>query len=58
VAGKADHHMRVFKEERDGRAHTGMTRLDAEGRIEELAAMLSGEVIGDAARAQARALMA
>ncbi len=57
VAGKADHHFRVFKEERDGRAHTGMTPLDEHGRVEELAAMLSGETIGDSARAQARALM-
>lgn len=58
VAGKADHHFKVFKEERDGRAHTGMTPLDEAGRIEELAAMLSGENIGEAARAQARSLMA
>lgn len=58
VAGKADHHFKVFKEERDGQAHTGMTFLDESGRIEELAAMLSGESIGEAARAQARSLMA
>ena len=32
--------------------------LDQEARVEELAAMLSGETIGDAARAQARSLMA
>ena len=57
VAGKADHHFRVFKEEEDGRAHTGMTPLDEHERVEELAAMLSGETIGDSARAQARALM-
>ncbi|MCH1574964.1 MAG: hypothetical protein L7S67_01695 [Flavobacteriales bacterium] len=58
VAGKADHHFRVFKETRDGRAHTALVPLDKEARIEELAAMLSGETIGDAARAQARSLMA
>lgn len=58
VAGKADHHYKVFKEERDGKAHTGMTYLDEAGRIEELASMLSGENIGEAARAQARSLMA
>lgn len=57
VAGKADHHFKVFKEERDGHAHTGMTLLDDDGRIEELASMLSGEEVGDSARAQARALM-
>lgn len=58
VAGKADHHFRVFKETREGRAHTALVPLDEEARVEELAAMLSGETIGDAARAQARSLMA
>lgn len=58
VAGKADHHYRVSKEERDGRAYTGLTLLDEDARIEELAGMLSGDVVGEAARAQARALMA
>jgi DNA repair protein RecN (Recombination protein N) len=58
VAGKADHHFRVFKETRNGSAHTALVPLDKEARVEELAAMLSGETIGDAARAQARSLMA
>ena len=58
VAGKADHHFKVYKEERGGRALTGMTSLGPEERVEELAAMLSGEKIGEAARAQARSLMA
>ena len=58
VAGKADHHFRVFKETRDGKAHTALVPLDQEARVEELAAMLSGETIGDTARAQARSLMA
>lgn len=57
VAGKADHHLRVHKEERDGRAHTLLTPLDAEARIEELATMLSGRTVGEAARQQARSLM-
>lgn len=57
VAGKADHHFKVYKEEREGRAHTGMASLGPEERVEELAAMLSGEKIGEAARAQARSLM-
>jgi len=58
VAGKADHHFRVYKEERNGRAHTGILPLDEAARIEELATMLSGDTVGDAARAQARSLMA
>ena len=58
VAGKADQHFRVYKETRNGKAQTALVPLDQEARVEELAAMLSGETIGDAARAQARALMA
>ena len=58
VAGKADHHFRVFKETHEGSARTALVHLDTEARVEELAAMLSGDTIGDAARAQARSLMA
>lgn len=57
VAGKADHHFKVLKEEREGRAITRMQPLSDSGRIEELATMLSGEEVGDAARAQARSLL-
>ncbi|RPG80789.1 MAG: DNA repair protein RecN [Crocinitomicaceae bacterium TMED114] len=57
VAGRADHHFKVSKTEEDGLTTTQLQSLDAEGRVEELAAMLSGSEIGDAARAQARSLM-
>ncbi len=57
VAGRADHHFKVSKAEEGGRTTTQLQPLDAEGRVEELAAMLSGSKIGDAARAQARSLM-
>ena len=57
VAGRADHHMKVSKSEDDGRVSTHLLRLDEPGRVEELAAMLSGSEIGEAARQQARSLM-
>jgi DNA repair protein RecN (Recombination protein N) len=57
VAGRADHHLKVSKSEEEGRVITRLSPLDADGRIEELAAMLSGSEIGDAAREQARSLM-
>ena len=57
VAGRADHHFKVLKMEQGDRTVTQLRGLDADGRVEELAAMLSGSEIGDAARAQARSLM-
>jgi len=57
VAGRADHHFKVSKADEGSRTVTRLEALDAEGRIEELAAMLSGSEVGEAARAQARSLM-
>ena len=42
IAAHADAHFRIAKHERDGRTVTEVARLDREGRIEELAAMLGG----------------
>ena len=53
VASKGAAHFVVYK--RDGR--TGITRLTDEGRITEIAKMLSGSRITDAAIAQARILL-
>lgn len=57
VAGRADHHFKVLKMEQGDRTVTQLRGLDADGRVEELAAMLSGSEIGESARAQARSLM-
>ena len=57
VAGRADHHFKVSKADEGARTVTRLEPLNAEGRIEELAAMLSGSEVGEAARAQARSLM-
>jgi DNA repair protein RecN (Recombination protein N) len=42
IAAHADAHFRIAKRERDGRTITEIERLDREGRIIELAAMLGG----------------
>jgi energy-coupling factor transporter ATP-binding protein EcfA2 len=42
IAAHADAHFRISKRERDGRTVTEVERLDREGRIVELAAMLGG----------------
>jgi DNA repair protein RecN (Recombination protein N) len=46
IAAHADAHFRIAKRERDGRTITEVERLDREGRIVELAAMLGGPVRG------------
>ncbi len=42
IAAHADAHFRIVKQEREGRTVTTVERLDREGRIVELAAMLGG----------------
>lgn len=51
VGAKADTHLLISKTERDGRVFTGVTELDRQARISELARMISGEEITDSARA-------
>ena len=53
VASKGDTHFRVFKQE----GTTQIKLLNTEERVGEIAAMLSGADITDAARQQAKALM-
>lgn len=49
IAAHADAHFRIAKRERDGRTVTEVERLDREGRIVEIAAMLGGAPAGPAA---------
>lgn len=59
VAALADHHWKIEKsEDGSGGMRTTLRRLTGEERREEIARMLSGADITDAARAQADALMA
>jgi len=57
VAAKADHHYRVYKIEGDIDTRTDITRLSKEDRITELAKMLSGENLTEAALRNAEELL-
>ena len=60
IAAHADAHFRIAKRERDGRTITEVERLDHEGRITELAAMLGSgdgaDALGESAPADGPAL--
>ena len=58
IAGKSDRHFRVWKKEEGGRTISGISILDAGERLHEVARLLSGEEITEAALANARQLMA
>ncbi len=58
VAARAAAQMRVAKRMAGGRAVTGVDMLDEDARREEIARMLAGEVITDAARQAAESLLA
>jgi DNA repair protein RecN (Recombination protein N) len=58
VAARAGHHLRVQKAATRGSANVSVTALDAEERREEIARMLAGAEITDAARAAADSLLA
>ncbi len=49
VAAFADHHLLIEKSEADGRTFTNVIPLDREARIRELARIMSGELVTDAA---------
>lgn len=55
VASKGDTHFKVYKDSGDGRTHIKL--LSAEERIKEVAAMLSGTDVTEAALQQARELI-
>ncbi|HLG74425.1 MAG TPA: DNA repair protein RecN [Chloroflexota bacterium] len=57
VAALAEAHFRVRKLEAGGRTGTAVDRLDQSERVDELAEMLAGKPIGEAARASARELL-
>jgi DNA repair protein RecN (Recombination protein N) len=57
VAAKADQHFRVEKELIDGRTTTCVQPLNNDQRVEEIARLMSGEQITEAAIETARALM-
>jgi len=57
IAGKAEHHLKVFKETSKNSTSTFVIALEGEARINELAEMLSGKSISKAAVENAKELM-
>jgi len=57
IAAKADTHILVYKEDREEGTISGLRKLNAEERVEEIAKMLSGESITSAALEHARQLI-
>ncbi len=57
VAARGDHHLRIAKQVRAGRTETSAAPLDGTARREEIARMLAGETITEAARAAADSLL-
>ncbi len=58
VAAMGAHHWRVQKRVEADLAETGLTLLDPQARVEEIARMLAGDEVTDAARAAAAELLA
>lgn len=57
IAAFAEDHYRITKLERDGRTETRIDRLDEQGRIDELAAMLDGSPLTEASRMNAQEML-
>lgn len=57
VAAKGNAHFKVYKEDDDEATHTRIRELNADDRMDELAVMLSGSKVDEAARANARSLL-
>lgn len=57
VASKGNHHIKVYKGEMDEVTHTMIKVLSSEERLQEIAQMLAGKKITDAAIANARELL-
>jgi DNA repair protein RecN (Recombination protein N) len=57
IASFADHHLRVEKVTEGGRTSTGVSRVEGEERVREVARMLSGAVESEASLEHARELI-
>lgn len=57
VAAKGSHHFKVFKHDTETSTVTHVELLSSEGRVDELALMLSGDASNEAARTAAKALL-
>ena len=57
IASLGSHHYKVFKEDDDDATHTHIVELDPQQRVEEIAHMLSGSELTEAALQNARVLL-
>lgn len=57
VAAKGNAHFKVYKEDDEDATHTRIRELKGDERVDELAVMLSGSTVDEAARANARSLL-
>ncbi|HBL85419.1 MAG: DNA repair protein RecN [Clostridiales bacterium GWF2_38_85] len=57
IAALADCHLRITKEEKDGRTYTYVNELDKEARIEELSRIIGGLNVSERIRAAAEELL-
>lgn len=57
IAGKGQHHFKVFKRDTDHQTISEIRPLDEEGRVLEIAGMLSGSELSEAALSNAKDLM-
>lgn len=57
IAAMGDHHLRIAKSVQGGRSFTAVSPMDRMHRVDEIARLLSGEQISDAARRNAEELL-
>ncbi len=57
IAGKGQHHFKVFKRDTESQTISEICKLDNDGRVLEIAGMLSGSQLSEAAMSNARDLM-
>ena len=57
VAAKGDHHFKVYKHEENGMVRSDIRPLSPQERVDEIAAMLSGETVTKAALKNAEELL-
>ena len=57
IAAMADAHFSVEKGEKQGRTYTRVERLEREGRVDELARLMGGDLVTQALRQSAEDLL-
>ncbi len=58
IAVAANHHLLIIKEEKQGRTYTGVTHIEDEERVNEIARIMGGTNVSETVLASARELLA